>query len=106
MWQLRVAAIQLCSTDDLRANLATSRELSATAAGAGAQLVVLPECFCFLGRGERDKLAIAENLDGTGPVMTALREVATKHGIWIVGGGLPELVPGDERRTYNTAVVI
>ncbi|HEV7554498.1 MAG TPA: carbon-nitrogen hydrolase family protein, partial [Kofleriaceae bacterium] len=27
-------------------------------------------------------------------------------GIWIVGGGLPELVPGDTKRTYNTLAVI
>jgi deaminated glutathione amidase len=110
MWQLRVGAISLRSTDDLAANLATSRELSATAASDGAQLVVLPECFCFLGRGERDKLAIAERLDppagGGGPIVGMLREVATKHGIWVIGGGMPEVVPGDDRRTYNTAVVV
>jgi deaminated glutathione amidase len=106
MWQLRAAAIQLRSTDDLAVNLATSRELSARAARDGAKLVVLPECFCFLGRGERDKLRIAEKTDGTGPVMTMLRELARDHGIWVIGGGMPEIVPGDDRRTYNTAVVI
>jgi predicted amidohydrolase len=35
-----------------------------------------------------------------------LRELATRHGVWIVGGGTPERVPGDSRRTYNTALVI
>src|SRR5262249_31611640 len=105
MWQLRAGAISLRSTDDLAANLATSRELSAAAAADGAQLVVLPECFCFLGRGEGDKLKIAEKLDGGGPIVGMLREVATKHGIWVIGGGMPEVVPGDAVRTYNTAVV-
>jgi len=39
-------------------------------------------------------------------VLATLRELATRHGVWIVGGGTPEQVPGDPRRTYNTALVI
>ncbi len=106
-WQLRVAAVQMRSTEDLAANLTTCGALAGQAAADGAQLVVLPECFSFLGKGEGDKLAIAENLDlRTGPVMTMLREVATKHGVWMIGGGTPELVPGDPQRTFNTAVVV
>jgi predicted amidohydrolase len=105
-WQLRVGAVQLCSTHDLSANLARCAELTAQAAAEGAQLVVLPECFSFLGRHEGDKLAVAEALDGKGPVMSTLRELATRHGVWILGGGTPELVRGDNKRTYNTAVTI
>jgi len=105
-WQLRVGAVQMRSTDDLGANLATCADLTAQAAGEGARLVVLPECFSFLGRREGDKLAIAETLDGSGPVMTKLRELALAHHIYIVGGGTPEIVPGDAKRTFNTAVVI
>jgi len=107
-WQLRVGAVQLCSSDDLAANLATCQTLAETAAKEGAQLVVLPECFAFLGRSEKDKLAAAERLDGAaaGPIAGALREIASRHGVWVVGGGMPERVAGDERRTYNTAVVV
>ena len=105
-WELRVGAVQMRSTDDLAANLATCRTLTARAAADGAKLVVLPECFSFLGRGEGDKLAIAEATDGDGPIMTTLRELATAHGIWIVGGGTPERIPEDPKRTFNTAVVI
>jgi len=105
-WELRVGAVQLCSTHDLTANLAKCAELAGQAVGDGAQLVVLPECFSFLGRTERDKLEIAEALDGDGPVMSALREMAVKHAVWIVGGGTPERVRGEPKRTYNTAVAI
>jgi deaminated glutathione amidase len=105
-WQLRVGAVQMRSTDEIDANLRGVRELTTKAAEQGAQLVVLPECFSFLGRGEGDKLKIAESLSAGGPVMTTLRELSIKHRIYIVGGGTPEVVPGDAKRTYNTAVVI
>jgi predicted amidohydrolase len=94
------------STQDLPANLARCGELTAQAASEGAHLVVLPECFSFLGGREGDRLAIAEALDGTGPVMSSLRDLATKYGVWIVGGGTPEKVPDDPRRAYNTAIAI
>ena len=112
-WKLRVAAVQMRSTGDLAANLATCRTLVAQAAADGAQVAILPECFAFLGRGEGDKLAIAEAFepgggprDGDGPVNQTLRELAISHRLWVIGGGTPEIVPGDPRRTYNTAVVI
>ena len=103
-WELRVAAVQMRSTADLAANLATCRELAGHAAADGAKLVVLPECFPFLGRGEGDKLPVAEALDGGGPVTAMLRETATKHGVWLVGGGMPE--KAEPERTYNACVVI
>jgi predicted amidohydrolase len=105
-WELRVAAVQLCSTADLAANLSKCRELSERAAADGARVVILPECFPFLGHGERDKLAIAEDLDRGGPIVGMLRELAAKHGLWMIGGGMPEVVPGDPTRAFNTAVVV
>jgi len=96
----------MCSGADLDANLATSRRLLGEAAADGAQLAILPECFSFLGRTERDKLAIAERLEAGGPIVTMLREAAQQHGIWVIGGGTPEIVEGDPRRTYNTAIVV
>ncbi|MEZ4367185.1 MAG: carbon-nitrogen hydrolase family protein [Kofleriaceae bacterium] len=107
-WSLPTAAIQLCATDDLSANLATTRREVEAAAAAGARLVVLPECFAFLGRREGDKLAIAEDVDATprGPIMATLGDLALRHRLWIVGGGIAERIPGDERRAYNTAVVV
>jgi deaminated glutathione amidase len=105
-WQLRASAVQMTSVGDLAANLAATQKLVAQAADTGAQLVVLPENFAFLGRGEGDKFGAAEVLDGRGPVLTALREAATKHNVWIIGGGTPETVAGDAKRTYNTLVVV
>lgn len=106
-WELRVGAVQMCSTDDLDQNLATTRRLVGQAVAEGAQLVVLPECFSFLGRKEGDKLRIAEAYPSdAGPISQTLRDLATLHGIWIVGGGTPERIAADERRTFNTALVV
>jgi predicted amidohydrolase len=105
-WELRVGAIQMRSTDDLDANLATTRRLVGEAAADGATLVVLPECFSFLGRKEGDKLAIAEAYPGDGPIYATVRELAAKHGVWIVGGGTPERIDSDPKRTFNTAIVV
>src|SRR5262249_36158362 len=110
---LVTAAVQMCSTDDFAANLAAVRRLVADAAAGGARLIVLPECFAFLGRAERDKMAVAESLDGApGPILGALAELATRHGVFIVGGGMPELERSSDspgaasQRAYNTAVVV
>src|SRR5687767_9302924 len=106
MWKLRIGAVQMRSTEDLAANLATCRALIERAANEGARAIVLPECFPFLGRREGDKLAVAEDLDRGGPIVDMLRELATRHDAWLIGGGMPERVPGDPKRTYNTAVVV
>ncbi len=105
-WELRVGAVQMRSTSDLAANLGVVRELTGRAATDGARLVALPECFSFLGQREGDKLAIAESLATGGPILGTLRELATKHGIWMLGGGTPEIVAGDAKRTYNTAILV
>jgi len=106
--ELVAAAVQMCSSDDLGANLTRARQLAAQGADRGANLVILPECFAFLGRKEGDKMAVAEVLDDArpGPILSALAEIATGHRAWVIGGGLPERVPGDERRAYNTAAVV
>jgi predicted amidohydrolase len=35
-----------------------------------------------------------------------LRDAATRHGIHVLGGGTPEVVVGDAKRTYNTAILV
>jgi len=106
-WKLRVSAIQMRSTEDVVGNLTTARALVAQAASEGSRLVLLPECFSILGRNEQDKFAAAESLEGgTGPVMATLRDLATKHNIWVIGGGTPEAIAADPGHAYNTAVVV
>ena len=85
---MRVAALQMVSTPDLARNLEAAGRGIADAAAADAALVALPEYFCLLGRGDRDKLALAET-DGKGPIQDFLAESARRHGLWVIGGTLP-----------------
>ncbi|RTZ40924.1 carbon-nitrogen hydrolase family protein [Candidimonas sp. SYP-B2681] len=99
----RVAAIQTISSTQLQANLQDAGDLIARAVERGAELVVLPEYFCFMGRNDADKLGIKEQA-GSGPIQEFLSGQAKHHGIWLVGGTLP-LDNEDPGRIYNSTLV-
>jgi deaminated glutathione amidase len=93
--RLTVAAIQLTSGVDVDANLEQSATLIQQAVAGGAELVVLPENFGFLGLQDADRLQHAES-DGDGPMQTFLSNLSHEHGVWIVGGTVP-IHTGDGR---------
>jgi nitrilase len=84
----KIAAVQMASGPNVNANLIEAGRLIAMAAGAGAQLVVLPENFAIMGMSETDKVGVRE-ADGQGPIQDFLAEQAKKHAIWLVGGTVP-----------------
>ena len=100
---MKVAALQMVSTPDPQANLATALSLIAQAAAQGAELVALPEYFCLMGHRDADKLAIAE-APGHGPLQDALAQSAREHGVWIVGGTLP-IRASQPGRVFNACIV-
>jgi deaminated glutathione amidase len=85
MW---IAALQTVATPSVERNLDTARRLIAEAAREGAELVALPEYFCFMGHSDRDKLALAE-APGDGPIQRMLAESAREHRVRLIGGTLP-----------------
>jgi nitrilase len=99
----RVAALQMVSTPEVARNLAMAGELVAAAAAGGAQLVLLPEYFCFMGHHENDKVALRET-PGHGPIQQFLADAARAHGVWIIGGTLPLVAP-EASRVLNTTLV-
>lgn len=99
----QVAALQMVSTPDRERNLAAAGQLIAEAARRGAQLVLLPEYFCFMGFKDTDKLAIREQ-PGSGPIQQFLADSAREHRVWIIGGTLPLQSPEAER-VLNTTLV-
>lgn len=100
---ISVAAIQMVSGPDVQDNLHQAAELIARAANAGAQLVSLPEYFCFMGTSDLQKLQIMEQ-PGAGPIQDFLSAQAAAHQIWLAGGTLPLACP-DPERVYNTSLV-
>ena len=104
---MKVAAIQMVSTPNVRTNLHSARQLLEQAADAGAELAVLPEYFCLLGLKDTDKLAIAEQ-PGQGLLQDFLSQCALDHKLWIAGGTIPLAtnVPGkvsNSTLVYNPA---
>jgi predicted amidohydrolase len=97
---LRVAAVQLQSTNDSDRNLEAADRLTRAAATDGARLVVLPERLDIRGSAA-DYAAGAAALDGR-PVAWA-RETARELGIDIVAGSIAERREGHER-VANTSV--
>jgi nitrilase len=75
---VRVAAVQMVSTPRVDDNLRDTETLIGQAAGAGAQLVALPEYFCLMGHTDTDKVA-AREADGKGPIQDFLSTQARRH---------------------------
>jgi predicted amidohydrolase len=97
---MRVAAVQLNSTADFERNLERADRFTRAAAADGAQLVVLPEKWPALGRGEVLRAA-AQPLDG--PAVGWARALARELGIDLVAGSIAER-EGDAARLRNTSV--
>jgi deaminated glutathione amidase len=101
---LRVAAVQLSSQASVEENLDTCVLLVERARAQGAEIVLLPENFAYQGP-EHGKRAMAERLDGSGPILSALCASARDAGLTIIAGGFPERGK-DASRPYNACVVI
>ncbi len=97
---MRVAAVQLNSSADVAANLATADRLVRAAAADGASLIVLPEKWTAMG-GREDLLAAAQPLDGQ--AITWARHTAQELGVDLIAGSIVERVPGREKLA-NTSV--
>ena len=100
---MKVAALQMVSTPDVKTNLDTAKQLLKQALEKGAELAVLPEYFCLLGRKDTDKLAIAEQA-GQGPLQDFLSQCAQDFKLWVVGGTIP-LVASQPDKLYNSTLV-
>jgi len=87
--RVTVAVVQMTSTGDVDANMSTVHRLVGEAASRGARMVLVPECFSYLGP-EAGKLDIAESLDDGGPILARCREAAREAGVDVVYGGFWE----------------
>ncbi|NCA71035.1 MAG: carbon-nitrogen hydrolase family protein [Sphingobacteriia bacterium] len=86
--KVKVAAVQMATGLNVSANLFEAERLIKAAQEEGANLVVLPENFAFMGKRDQDQLALRED-DGDGPLQSFLSRVARQQGVWLVGGTIP-----------------
>src|SRR6186997_911138 len=100
--RLRVACVQLNSTDSKAENIERAEGLVARAAATGADLIVLPEKWTGIGPPEMMR-GLAESLEN-GETVEAMSGWARTHGVTLVGGSIVERRGGREKLS-NTCVV-
>ncbi len=89
MTKTKVSVIQMTSGPDVEKNLGVVERLVTESARDGAKVIVVPECFAYLGP-EKGKLAIAEPLPDGGPILTRMRALAKSTDAELVLGGFYE----------------
>src|SRR5262245_38771256 len=85
--KIKVACVQLRSTDDVEQNIATASDLIRAAAAAGAHFVATPENTTLMAPDGGAKLekTVAESDDKAVPAFAALAE---ELGVWLLIGSL------------------
>ncbi len=89
MKKTRVGVVQLNTNADVERNLVQVEETVREARELGAELIVVPESFAYLGP-DQGNLTIAESLDAGGPVLTRCQELARSTKSELVLGGFWE----------------
>ena len=108
---LKIGVCQVAVGADKAVNIATTKKALETAAEAGANMVVLPECWnspystaCFPEYAEMvPNIGEAPNKNAS-PSYHMVCETAKETGTWVVGGSVPER--DDTGKLYNTCLVV
>ena len=101
---MKIAALQLCASDDPVANLALTVSMVRQAAEAGAQFIATPEvtnCISSSRRRQNEVLALQED-DET---LAAMCAAAARFGVWISVGSLALKLPDDDRFTNRSYMI-
>ena len=101
---MKVAALQLCASDNPVANLAHTLSMVQQASEAGAQFIATPEvtnCVSSSRRRQNKVLALQEN-DQT---LAAMCTAAARFGVWISVGSLALKLPDDDRFTNRSFMI-
>lgn len=101
---VKISLLQTNPQDDKAKNLANVTAMAASVIkDERPDLIVLPEYFNFYGGSTEAKLAAAETLDNS-ETWAFLSNLARTNNVWVHGGTVMEVIPGEER-FYNTSLV-
>ena len=101
---MKVAALQLCASDDPAANIEMTLPMVQQAAEMGAQFIATPEvtnCVSSSRRHQNDVLSLQER-DET---LAELRAAANQFGVWISVGSLALKMPDEDRFTNRSFLI-
>lgn len=83
----RVSVLQMTSSANVQENLLALEVFFSEAREGGAELLVLPENFAFMGMNLHDKLLIAEDY-GQGEVQNTVSKLAKRYSLWVIAGSV------------------
>ena len=99
---MKIAAIQMNSTDDKASNLEQARRLIESCIDKERpDWISLPEVFSFMGGTRQDKIAAAESFPD-GAAYSLMRDLAMRHSVHIHAGSMLEKIAGEERLGNTT----
>ena len=100
----RVGVVQMTSGPLVEPNLDVAERLIRQAVRDGAELVVLPECFAYLGPDD-GLLAVAEPIPTGGPILSRFQALGRELGVELLLGGFWEQ-SDDPNKVCNTSIFL
>lgn len=92
-----ISAVQMTSCATVATNLACVEKMCVQAREEEVALLLLPENFAFMGKQEKDKLALAETM-GKGEIQETVSALAKKYNLWIIAGTMAQKTASERVR--------
>jgi predicted amidohydrolase len=101
--ELVIASIQMNSCANFELNIDTALSLISDATNAGADMIVLPEYFAFMGLKETDKFEHVESHE-SGSMQKSMIQSAIDNNVWIIAGTHP-IESNEKKRPFGRCYV-
>lgn len=102
---LRAGLIQLCASDDPKANLPVTLDFIDQAARAGAQLILTPEVTNCVSQSRARQMSVLKH-ERDDETLAAMQRRAAQLGIWLLIGSLALKTSDPDRRFANRSFLI
>lgn len=100
----RIGLAQMRSSDNIEENMSFALTTIKQAAEDSLDLIAFPETFLYIGRNHEEKHRVAQSIEGQ--IVQTFQEYASNYDISILLGSIYEKIADDNRRLYNTSVLI